>query len=230
VFAPSGESFRWIQGDWVIPNVDAPTEDRWYYCASWIGIDGDGSGDVCQIGIETAAYRSGNSIVTSIYPWWEWYPLAEVAITNFPVGPGDMVTALLCTSGAGATSASAYFANRTNGAATSLTFSAPAGTSLAGNCAEWVVEAPTVGGRQSAVADYGEVFFSACDAYAVGPRSATTVGGGTGGHHQHGQRHGHRHVRGHRRLPDSHPVRVRGHAAVTGGEGSPVMTRPGEAG
>ena len=182
VYAPSGESFRWLEGDWVIPAVDAPTENQWYYCASWIGIDGDGSGDVCQIGIETAAYRSGNTVVTSIYPWWEWYPEAEVAITNFPVAPGDMVTALLCTQGAGSTSATAYFTNRTNGATTSLTFTAPTGTSLVGNSAEWIVEAPTVGGAQSAVADYGEVFFSVCEAvaYNANATQSTVVGGGTG--------------------------------------------------
>lgn len=182
VFAPPGESFRWIEGDWVIPNVDAPTENQWYYCANWIGIDGDGSGDVCQIGIESAAYRSGNTVVTSFNPWWEWFPEAEVAITNFPIAPGDMVTALLCTPGAGATTASAYFTNRTNGATTSLTFTAPKGTSLVGNCAEWIVEAPTIGGAQSAMADYGEVFFSVCEAVAATANgsSSTTVNGGSG--------------------------------------------------
>src|SRR5204863_8625146 len=104
-FAPSGETFRWVEGDWVIPNVDAPTENQWYYCASWIGIDGDGSGDVCQIGIECEVYRSGASVSRNIYPWWEWFPLSEVQITNFPVSPGDMVTMLLCTTGANATTA-----------------------------------------------------------------------------------------------------------------------------
>lgn len=64
-----------------------------------------------------------------------------------------MVTALLCTSGAGPTDASAYFTNRTTGTTTSLSFTAPAGTSLTGNSAEWVVEAPTVGGQQSAMAE-----------------------------------------------------------------------------
>jgi hypothetical protein len=39
------------------------------------------------------------------------------------------------------------------------------------------VEAPTVDGGQSALADYGEVFFSVCDAYTVG---GITVDGGTG--------------------------------------------------
>jgi hypothetical protein len=178
VFAPAGQSFKWIEGDWVVPDVDAPTPDQWYYSASWIGIDGDGSPDVCQAGIECEAYRSGSSITRNIYPWFEWYPDAEVQITNLPISAGDMVTMLICTSqGAGSTTATCYFTNRTNGASTSFGFSAPAGTKLVGNCAEWIVEAPTVDGSQSEVADYGEVFFSVCEAVTT---SGTTVNGGTG--------------------------------------------------
>ncbi|MGH7088822.1 MAG: G1 family glutamic endopeptidase [Stellaceae bacterium] len=177
VFSPAGQSFRWVQGDWVIPDVDAPTQNQWYYCASWIGIDGDRSGDVCQAGVECEVYRSGSSIIRNIYPWWEWFPLPEVRITNLPISPGDMLTALLCTSGANATSASLFLTNRTTGASTSLTFSAPAGTKLVGNSAEWIVEAPTVNGAQSALADYGEVFFSVCEAYLT---NNTTVNGGAG--------------------------------------------------
>ena len=63
---------------------------------------------------------------------------------------------------------SAPITNRTTGDSTSLTFNAPSGTSLVGNSAEWIVEAPTVGGQQSSLADYGEVFFSVCEAY-IGP-------------------------------------------------------------
>jgi hypothetical protein len=182
VYAPSGQSFRWIEGDWVIPAVDPPTQDQPYYCASWIGIDGDRSDDVCQMGIGSSVSESGGVTRGSYNAWVEWYPLPEAPITNFPVNPGDMVTGLLCTAGAGATSATAYFSNRTTGATTSVTFRAPAGTALAGNCAEWIVEAPTVGGQQSAMADYGEVFFSVCDAvaYTANGQSSTTIGGGTG--------------------------------------------------
>ncbi len=176
VYAEAGHAFRWVQGDWVIPDVDAPTDNQWYYCASWIGIDGDGSGDVCQAGVECEVYRSGSSVTRNIYPWWEWFPESEIAITNLPVSPGDLLTALICTSGAGATQASLFLTNRTTGASTSLTFTAPSGTSLVGNCAEWIVEAPTVDGGQSRVADYGQVFFSAADAYD----GNATLGGGTG--------------------------------------------------
>ncbi len=177
VYAPQGQSFRWIEGDWVVPDVDAPTENQWYYCANWIGIDGDGSNDVCQAGVECEVYRTGNSITRNIYPWWEWFPAGEVQITNLAINPGDMVSMLICTTGANATTASTFFSNRTTGASTSFSFNAPAGTKLAGNCAEWIVEAPTVGGSQSAIADYGEVFFSVCEAFLT---NGNTVNGGTG--------------------------------------------------
>jgi Peptidase A4 family len=178
VYAPAGQAFSWVQGDWVVPNVDAPTENQWYYCASWIGIDGDGSADVFQAGVECEVYRSGSSITRSFYPWWEWYPSPEVQITNLPMDPGDMVTMLLCSSqGAGSTKGTVFFANRTTGASTSLVLTAPGTTKLIGNCAEWIVEAPTVGGAQSALADYGEVFFSVCEAETT---KGTTVSSGTG--------------------------------------------------
>jgi hypothetical protein len=178
VFAPSGDSFRWIEGDWVVPNVGPPTQNQWYYCANWIGIDGDGSPDVCQAGVECEVYQSGSSITRNIYPWWEWYPLPEVQITNLKINAGDMVTMVLCTGqGAGSTSATLFFSNRTTGASTSFSFNAPSGTSLVGNSAEWIVEAPTVGGAQSAIADYGEVFFSVCEAFT---NKGTTVNGGSG--------------------------------------------------
>jgi hypothetical protein len=35
-----------------------------------------------------------------------------------------------------------------------VTLTAPSGTKLVGNCAEWIVEAPTVGGSQSALAEH----------------------------------------------------------------------------
>ncbi len=179
VYAPAGQSFKWIEGDWVVPNVDAPTQNKWYYSASWIGIDGDGSGDVFQAGVECEVYRSGSTITRHIYPWWEWYPTAEVQITNFAVSPGDLITMILCsTQGVGSTTGTVYFTNRTTGVSMSFALTAPGTTKLVGNCAEWIVEAPTVGGSQSAIADYGEVFFSVCEAFTT-PANGT-VNGGTG--------------------------------------------------
>jgi hypothetical protein len=178
VYAPPGDSFKWVQGDWVVPDVAAPPDNQpQYFCASWIGIDGDGSGDVFQAGVESDV-NSGGTTAASIYPWWEWFPISEVQITNLQVNAGDMVTMVLCSEkGAGSTTGTVFFSNRTTGESTSVGLTAPSGTTLVGNSAEWIVEAPTVDGGQSALADYGEVFFSVCDAYTVG---GVTVDGGTG--------------------------------------------------
>jgi len=180
VFAPRGQSFSWVHGDWTIPNVDAPTENQWYYSASWIGIDGYGGTDVCQAGVVCEAYRTSNgTVVRNMFPWLEWAPAPEVQITNFPVDYGDFITAVVCAGpGAGGTNAAVYFMNRTTGAYTSLTFTAPAGTSLVGNTAEWIVEAPLVNGQQSSMADYGQVSFTTCQAQ-IGA-TGTTVDSGTG--------------------------------------------------
>ncbi|HST53538.1 MAG TPA: G1 family glutamic endopeptidase [Pyrinomonadaceae bacterium] len=178
VYAPAGQTFKWIEGDWIVPDVDAPTQKQWYYCASWIGIDGDGSPDVFQAGVECEVYRTGSTIKRNIYPWWEWYPIPEIQITNFNINPGDFITMILCSaSAAGSTTGSVYITNRTTGLSTSAQLTAPAGTKLHGNSAEWVVEAPTVGGTQSAMADYGEVFFSVCEAFT---NTGATINGGSG--------------------------------------------------
>lgn len=125
-----------------------------------------------------SVYQSSSSITRSIYPWHEWYPSSWVEITNLTINPGDLVTMLICTAqGAGSTSVTIYFGNQTSGISTSYTITAPAGTKLAGNSAEWIVETPVVNGVLTQMPDYGEVFFSTCDA---GLTNGITVNGGTG--------------------------------------------------
>ncbi len=72
---------------------------------------------------------------------------------------------------------SLFLTNITTGASTNISLSAPAGSALAGNSAEWIVEAPTVNGSQTQLPDYGEVFFNNCEAYTS---TGLTVKGGTG--------------------------------------------------
>jgi hypothetical protein len=178
VYAPSGQSFKWVQGDWIVPNVYPTAQNTWQYCANWIGLDGDGSGDVCQAGMICAVFESGSSITRSIYPWHEWYPSSWVEITNLAISPGDLVTMLICsTQGAGSTTAMIYFGNHTSGVSTSYEITAPSGTKLAGNSAEWIVETPVVNGVLTDMPDYGQVFFSTCEAYLV---NGSVVNGGTG--------------------------------------------------
>jgi hypothetical protein len=171
VYAPSGDSFKWLEGDWVVPAVDAPTQNEWYYGSSWIGIDGDATSDVFQAGVQAEVYTSGSSVTTNYYACTEWYPASEVQITNFPVSPGDMITMILCSSGAGATEGTVYWTNVTTGASTNVTFTAPTGVKLVGNCAEWIMEG------NAPLPDYGEIFFSNCQAVL---NNNVTVNGGSG--------------------------------------------------
>lgn len=188
VVPPAGQSFRWIVGEWTVSNVAAPTEGQTYYCATWVGIDGNvtvQSTDLCQAGINTDVTRKGTSNTRHCYAWCEWFPGPEVTIPNFPVTFGDTVQVLVCTSGVGATEATIYFINITSGVTTSLVLDAPAQVSLVGDSAQWVVERPqlTEDGTTTfaLLPDYGQVFFSGCQAesFSQDGSSSTVVGGGT---------------------------------------------------
>jgi hypothetical protein len=167
LYAPGGESIKVINGEWTIPHVSAPTEGRQYYAASWIGMDGDGSSDVLQAGVECEVHESGGTITQSIYPWWEWYPEPEVRITSVPVEPGHKMMVSIWTNppGAGATEGKIFFTNKTTGVYTSFIVPVPKGTSFVGNCAEWIVGVPTVAGQLGPLANYGAVTFTQCEAF-----------------------------------------------------------------
>jgi hypothetical protein len=178
VSAPAGDSCKWVLGSWIIPNVSAPTDQRGYYSAHWVGIDGTfGSGDVCQAGVDCDAERYTGSLKRNIKAWFEWAPAYSVYITSLTVMAGDYLNVQICTdAGAGSTQASLYFTNITSGQYTSFIFYAPAGTQLVGNCAEWISEAPTIHGTQDPnfLADFGEVFFSECWAGTVQGKTLTS--------------------------------------------------------
>ena len=191
VFPAPGQSFRWIVGEWTIPNVSSPDDGQTYYCATWIGIDGDvsvASQDLCQAGINTDVTTNGSNITRNCSAWCEWFPGPEIEIPNFPVTFGDTVAITVCTSGAGATEATIFYANLTSGLGTSFIldagqFSDGTQISLVGDSAQWVVERPAVGEdlTTALLADYVETFFSGCQAvsYTADASRSTVIDGGT---------------------------------------------------
>jgi hypothetical protein len=158
-FSARGKPYKWVAGQWTVPNPHASGAGS-YYASEWVGIDGWGSSDVLQAGTETQITQVLWFTITSVYTWWEWFPAGEVAITNLPVSPGDVMYCLICVNSA--TSATVYFSNQATGVSTNFTITAPSGTTLAGNVAEWVVERPTVGGNVAALTDYDVVYFDEC--------------------------------------------------------------------
>jgi hypothetical protein len=155
-FSPKRDEVSWVMGQWTVPDVVAPGLGS-FYCSTWVGIDGDGSPDVLQAGTEQEILNFGFFTIRQTYAWWEWYPDFEVQIANFPVSPGDVMFCAICVHSS--TEAGFYLTNLTTGASTSFTKTSPRGTSLVGNCAEWIVEAPTVNGNLAALARYGDVYF-----------------------------------------------------------------------
>ena len=170
---PAADPFTWITGQWTVPNAYSPTpsDSTTYYSSAWLGIDGDLSPDVLQAG--TASEVTGTSV--NCYAWWEWFPDFSVAIGGFPFAPGDAAALTICSTGPD--SAFISFRNLTSLQGTSFSITAPAGTTLVGNCAEAVFERPRVNGALAQLPRYGENFF---DAVTANTRSGTTYSIGSG--------------------------------------------------
>jgi hypothetical protein len=140
----------------------------WAYGSEWNGIDGWGSPDVLQAGVEFDAYCSGSTRSAYYSAWYEWYPYGEVRISGFPVVPGDDIFVEVWHTSS--TQGYAYLVNYDTNQAVEVGFTAYPGYPLRGNSAEWVVEAPTVGGSLATMVDYTMIPF--WDAYAYTEASA----------------------------------------------------------
>ncbi len=167
---PAKDPFVWITGEWTVPNAYSPTpgNGETYYLSAWLGIDGDGSPDVLQAGTATQVTGASKAVC---YAWMEWYPQFEVEISNFPFAPGDSASLLICSTGP--TTASFTFTNLTSLLVTSFKLTAPAGTTLIGNCAEAVLERPGVGGKLAELPRYGENLFNSVSAHTKSAASYT---------------------------------------------------------
>ncbi len=134
----------------------------WDWGSAWNGIDGWGSSDVLQAGIEFDAYCSGTTRASYYSAWYEWYPYGEVRIGGFPIAPGDDIFVEVWHTSA--TQGYAYLVNYNNNQAVQVGFTAPSGTRLVGNSAEFVVERPSVGGSLTTLTNY--IMDPFWDAYA----------------------------------------------------------------
>lgn len=89
----------------------------------------------------------------STYPY-----INQANITNFPVSPGDSVTASVTYNGS--TSGVVQLANHATGLAFSLTVLPPPGANFNGKCVEWVMETPQINGTLSALPAFTPLVFT----------------------------------------------------------------------
>lgn len=148
-YALSGSAGQYsnITGSWIVPTV-SPTKGS-TYSSSWIGIDGFNNNNLIQTGTEQD-YYSGK---THYDAWWEILPAAETVITSMTVMPGDHMTAAIKNDGNGNWTITLDDVTRSETFTTTQAYTGPA------ESAEWIQEAPTIGGHVATLADYGQTTF-----------------------------------------------------------------------
>jgi hypothetical protein len=166
---PVSEPIMTVTGQWNVNGINPPLSasglaDGTYLCGVWVGIDGTaGSTDVLQAGTGSqCVVKGGKFESTSFFAWTEWFSLGSAIVANFPVAVGDEISCTVCAP-FGNTHGTALFNNLTSGLTTIIGIDPPAGTSLSGNVAEWIVEDPnTASGSLFPFPNYGSTFFTGC--------------------------------------------------------------------
>ncbi|MFD7453898.1 G1 family glutamic endopeptidase [Kitasatospora sp. NPDC059827] len=147
-YAATGGKFTSVSAEWVQPTVTCT--DTTSYSAFWIGLDGDGSKTVEQIGTEADCSRG-----TPVYgSWYEMYP-AYPAYFNNAVRPGDHFTASVTTTGNGVFNLT--LRNVTRNWSRSIAKSLKTATLAS---AEVIAEAPSSASGVLPLADFGTVGFT----------------------------------------------------------------------
>jgi hypothetical protein len=150
-----------VTGSWTVPSVNAPPHPgkAKQYSATWVGIDGDNDGnDLIQAGTEQDWARGS----ASYYAWWEILPAAETPIASITVQPGDSMTVSIVQ---GSPDWTITLTDETTG----KSFTTEKSYSGLHETAEWIQEAPTVGGRVAALAHDSTVVFQDLTANGANP-------------------------------------------------------------
>ena len=137
--------FTGITGNWTVPSVSATSSAS--YSAAWAGIDGFNNNSLIQTGTEQD-YYSGSAHYAA---WWTTSAQNFVEQTiNEPVSPGDRIAATITQTGGTSWTITLVDLSTIHG----WTFTQPVTYTGPGASAEWIMEAPTVGGRVATLAHY----------------------------------------------------------------------------
>jgi hypothetical protein len=152
-YASTGTTYSDVKGTWVEPTATCSGRST-AYSSFWVGIDGDGTNSVEQLGTDADCSRG----TPTYYGWWEMYPNPsyEISPSTYPVKPGDTLTAEVSVSGTNYT--------LTLSSSRGWNFKTTKSASAANGSAEWIAEAPSSGSGVLPLANFGTVNFSNCTA------------------------------------------------------------------
>jgi hypothetical protein len=176
----SGTPLITVAGTWTIPYPRAPDDaagNEPNYNSAWIGIDGYfPSTDILQAGVDFN-FTTGSTEI-SIAPWWEWWPGDSYYIDSLQVSPGETFSCVIVGTAGGA-DALVQMTNLSSNRHVTFLATAPANTTLVGDCAEWIVERQNrTSASDSPISDlsqFGSVFFANAFASTSRPQSHGTV-------------------------------------------------------
>jgi len=157
-YAKTG-SFASVNGAWVVPDVASSRKAT--YSSQWVGIDGFNNSSLIQTGTE-ADYYNGSAHYAA---WWEILPAAETVIPSITDSPGDNMSASISKGSHGSWTITITDTTTGKGFMTSQSYSGP------GTSAEWIEEAPSVGGHVATLATY-----SSPDTFDPGTASGVNPG------------------------------------------------------
>jgi hypothetical protein len=137
------------------------------YSSNWIGIDGFNNSSLIQTGTESDYYNHAAHYAV----WWEILPAAETPITTMTVHPGDTIKASISRGTSGVWTISISDVNTGATSTTTHAYSGPL------TSAEWIEEAPSIGGRVATLAHYGQATFDPGTVNGVTPGFTAANGG-----------------------------------------------------
>jgi hypothetical protein len=152
-----------VTAKWVVPSVAVSSKAT--YSSDWVGIDGFNNSHLIQTGTESD-YYNGSAHYDA---WWEILPAAETVIRSITVKPGDTITASIVKG-----SSSSWTITITDGSHSFTTTKTYAGPHAS---AEWIEEAPSVGGQVAPLANYSHATFDPGTVNAANPKLTASEGG-----------------------------------------------------
>jgi hypothetical protein len=164
-YALSGSVYSSVTAQWVVQGV-SPSR-RATFSSEWTGIDGFNNGNLIQAGTESDYYNGA----AHYDAWWEILPAAETVIPSIAVSPGDHMSATISKGSGSSWTITINDTSRNESFSTVRTYTGPQ------TSAEWVEEAPTVGGHIAPLASYGQATFDPGTVNGINPRLTAADGG-----------------------------------------------------
>jgi hypothetical protein len=164
-YALSGSRYSSVSANWVVQRVLPSHQPT--YSSEWVGIDGFSNGSLIQTGTESDYYNGAEHYDA----WWEILPAPETPISTIKVHPGDHMSATIIQGSGSSWTITITDTTQNESFSTVQTYTGP------GTSAEWIEEAPTVGGRIAPLANYGKTTFDPGTVNGIDPRLAASDGG-----------------------------------------------------